>query len=283
MDLPGFLTIVAAATVQPELWSSSAVEGCRVMTMTTTAVLLVHLFLLLALPAAKYLPLRCRVVAAVRVLYMASAVLNGLQQCRTVTSWVAGVEVESPVSAFLWRTGIIALLWHGAAFQLPFWEHFFLQSVSTMAYSLFLADSVCSALDTVEHGHTTLAVAQQVLLWLQHAWFFIGFLVTGHERFLHEVWVPTHKGPPASPAQLQDSCVLTVQCAQVVLGHVLLSTVLYFRERADRKRWWQKRYVDLQEQAAPSVRERQSRGQRAQGPLWCRSMVWMAQFIASLH
>lgn len=283
MDLPGFITIVAAATVRPELWSSSAVAGCKAMTMTTTAVLLAHLLLLMTLPAATYQPLRGRIVAAVRVLYMASAMFNGLQQCRTVTSWVAGVELESPVSAFLWRTGIIALLWLGGAFQLPFWEHFFLQSVATMAYSLFLADSVCSSLDTVEHVHTTLAVARQVLSMLQQAWFFIAFLFTGHERVLHEFWAPAHNSLPAAPAQLQDSCVLTVQCAQVVLGHVLPSTVLYFRERADRKRWWQKRYVDLQEQAAPSVRQRQPREQRTQGPLRCRSMVRMAQFLASLY
>lgn len=119
MDAPGLVTTILAATVLPGLWNTG-LEGCVIMTTTTIAVLVIHLALMLLLKPAAYIANRGPIITAVRMLCMLSAIIRGLQHCSTVTKWVDGVEMESPLSAFLWRTGIIALLWHGSTFRLPF-------------------------------------------------------------------------------------------------------------------------------------------------------------------
>jgi hypothetical protein len=96
---------------------------------------------------------RAPVVAAVRLAYALSGVCWGLQTCSTVTKWVAGEgELESPFSALLWRPGVIALVWHAAAFRLPFWQHVAVQGATAAAYCACLAEPVCASLASVQYG-----------------------------------------------------------------------------------------------------------------------------------
>lgn len=129
------------------------------MTATASLVLCSHLVLLAALPAAKYASMRWRVVVAVRLLYMLSAIAKGLQQCSMVNTWVKEGELESPCSANLWRTVVIAMLWHGTAFRLPFWHHVHIQGTA-IAYIEFLPVDVCNSLPDIQHGTSLLASAQ---------------------------------------------------------------------------------------------------------------------------
>jgi hypothetical protein len=203
-------------------------------------------------------------------LYVACSVLNGLQQCSTVTKWVDGVKTESPFSAFLWRTGIIAMLWHGAAFRLPFMEHLMMQSFAAMAYGLFLAEDVCASLPIVNNGDTVVLAAHRILATFWSIWDFLAFIVSGSEAMLHGAPVPVAGGAmPGSAAvaaqavagtgsTVQDVCVHTVRCWQVILGHLLLSATLYCHEAAARRRWWWKHY------GLPASNEQQRRRQARQ-------------------
>jgi hypothetical protein len=279
MDAPGLVTTVLAATVLPELWNTG-LEGCVIMTTTTTAVLVIHLALMLLLKPQAYITNRGPITTAVRVLYMLSAITRGLQHCSTVTKWVDGIEMESPLSAFLWRTGIIALLWHGSAFRLPFWQHLYMQSIAAMAYTLFLAEDVCKTLDSIQHGARTVTAAQRVLQAGSVVWELAAFLVTGNEQLLLDpslTYGLHHNNTASLPVQplggntlgapvcvngsssvgssssssdslavlQQQACVHAVRWWQVLLGHVLLSAVLYFLELRDRQRWLQKTYGHL--------------------------------------
>lgn len=74
MDAPGLITTILAATVLPELWNTG-LEGCVIMTTTTTAVLVIHLALMLLLEPRTYLANRGPIITAVRMLYMLSAII----------------------------------------------------------------------------------------------------------------------------------------------------------------------------------------------------------------
>jgi hypothetical protein len=181
--------------------------------------------------------------------------------------------MESPLSAFLWRTGIITLLWHGSAFRLPFLQHFYMQSIAAMAYALFLAEDVCTSLNSTQHGVWTVTAAQRILQAGRVVWDLASFVVSGNEALLFAD-TPTsgpHPDPSAMPVQSlttntlgglascnssssssdglallqQQACVHAVRWWQVLLGHVLLSAVLYCLEVKDRRRWLHKTYGHL--------------------------------------
>lgn len=269
MDVPGLLAMIVAGTVRPDTWNAS-VAGCATMTITTTMVLVGHLLLLSLLPPAAYTAMRGPIIAAVRLLYTASAVLRGLQECSTVTKWVDGVELESPVSALLWRTGIIALLWHGAAFRLPFKQQLYIQSFAAMAYALFLPEAVCNSLAGVDRGESTVLAAHSVLQAVQCVWGVLSVLVSGQAAELQDgasgaavdggASGSSSAGAPGAAAaatgaaaaavapDVQAVCLSTVRWWQVLIGHVLLSTILYCVEAADRRHWFLKHLANPQQE-----------------------------------
>jgi hypothetical protein len=272
MDAPGLIAMIVAGTVQPHTWNAS-VAGCATMTTTTTLVLVGHLLLLSLLPPAAYRAMRGPLITAVRLLYTASAVFRGLQECSTVTKWVDGVKLESPFSAFLWRTGIIALLWHGAAFRLPFKQQLYLQSFAAMAYALFLPEAVCSSLGGVHRGESTVLAAHSVLQAVRSVWGLLAVLVSGQAAALQDAPPAATAGGAAATAaaaavgtaagaaaavgpDVQAVCVSTVRWWQLIIGHLLLSTILYCVEAADRRRWYLKHHAN---------RQRQQRQQQQQG------------------
>lgn len=293
MVAPGLISMVLAATVAPDQWNTS-IEECATYTATTTAVLLAHLLCLVLLRPATYILVRGPFITTVRCLYVACSVLNGLQQCSTVSKWVDGVKTESPFSALLWRTGIIAMLWHGAAFRLPFKEHLMAQSFAAMAYGIFLAEDVCESLPTVKNGDTIVLAAHRILQMIWSVCDFSTFIVSGNEAMLQGTTVPVSGGAMTGSAAVaaqavsgrgpavQDICVPTVRCWQVIIGLLLLSSILYCREAAARRRWWWKHYgLPARTQ---QERRRQQQEQEQQQQTWQQEQEPQQQGQASqLH
>lgn len=161
MQAPGFLTIVLASTCMPELWTPS-LAACGTYTATMFVVSMLHFLLLVLLPPRLYKAHRESIVTMVRVLYMFSSVIDGLQRCSTVTKWWSDGGGESPLSAFIWRAGLIAMLWQ-TAYRLPFWGHLLVQNAVAIAYTLLLAEAVCDTLPGISHGAYLMSLGHSIL------------------------------------------------------------------------------------------------------------------------
>lgn len=70
--------------------------------------------------------------------------------------------LESPLSAMLWRSGVIGLIWWQAAFPLPLRHHVPLQAASTALYIATLAPTVCGTLQGVRAGRGVLAAIRTI-------------------------------------------------------------------------------------------------------------------------
>lgn len=258
MLAPGLITMLCAAAFKPSLWNPQ-MEGCAIMTITTSTVLFAHL----VLPPTAYGYNRAKIVMPIRFLYIASAVYKGLQQCSTVTSWVNGAQTESPFSAFLWRTGIIAMLWHGGAFRLPFRQQLYLQSIAAMAYTMFLAEPVCQSLPAIQHGQHTVLVAHRILQACASVWRCLAFIVTGNEALLYDdISSDSQAGAGVGSAGMQlGLCLFTVRTWQVIVGHVSLSGLLYCLEASDRRRWRQERLSAASSQRSQRQEQQEQQGQ----------------------
>lgn len=144
--------------------------------------------------------------------------------------------------------------------------------MAAMAYALFLAEEVCTSLGSIQHGVWTVAVAQQILQAGRFVWDLASFVVSGNEALLFDpssTLAPHHNtstvqslgsnplgaagsfssssGSSSDGSALlqQQACVHAVRWWQVLLGHVLLSAVLYCLEAKDRSRWLHKTYGHL--------------------------------------
>lgn len=96
-----------------------------------------HLGLLWLLPHNVYQQHRAMITLGFRLFYLLATSVNGFGVCGvgpigslSLTSKSVGTELqlESPMSAFLWRSGIIGLIWYAGAFPLLFWQHALVQT-----------------------------------------------------------------------------------------------------------------------------------------------------------
>jgi hypothetical protein len=257
MQAPGCVAIVLAGTLMPQLWTRE-LSGCLTYTVSMAAVSVLHFLALLLLHPGLYRSHREAIIVTLRVLYMLANVTHGLQICSTVTKWWAVGDLESPLSAFLWRAGLIAMLWQAPAFRLPFWQHLHVQNAVTITHALLLAEGVCDTLPDISYGPELVSVGHRVLQALGSTWALLTFLVTGDPAgaFLADAAASPAPLPAASAAsaaaavepgvssadQGRGTCLLVVWCWQLLVGNVLIGAFLYWRGAADRSRWWNKHF-----------------------------------------
>lgn len=220
----------------------------------------------------------------------------------TLKWWAVG-DLESPLPAFFWHTGLIAMLWQAPAFRLLFWQHLHVQSAATIEHALLLAEAVCDTLPDVSYGPDLVSMGHRVLQALGSAWDLFTFVVTGDATaFLDHASQEGSSAvgpqpaaaaagsiaslPPAAAAAVDSTsgvssggpgskgaCLLVVWCWQFLVGNLLIGAVLYWLEAADRARWWQKHFSRPQEQPQPSQPPQppseEQRQQREQGAILC--------------
>lgn len=242
MVAPGLVVLLLAASVMPHLWAPG-VQGCVLLTATTTPVLLLHLGLLHTLAPARYSAIRLPLVTALRLLYLLSSAA-GLGTCSSVTSWGeqqpggscgAAPTTESPFSALLWRTGLISLVWHAAAFRLPFNRHLALQAAAAVACALLLAEPACLS-----------APAQAAVAWLGDAGTVLEqmlavALIAGSSVAEAQLEALVQDSGPTPPGSASPLCLMSVRALVLLLGGVGVSALIYYAEAADRRQWWDAR------------------------------------------
>jgi hypothetical protein len=142
------------------------------------------------------------------------------------------------MSAFLWRSGIIGLIWYAGAFPLLFWQHLLVQSAFLAAYWRTLSPMVCSTISRIQYGPETVAAATSAaqMLWAQ--------LLAAHgapyaaESVLQAALQQRSTAAGATSAgATHSSCMQGLGLLQVVAGHVLPTFLLYCVEARNRHHW----------------------------------------------
>lgn len=199
---------------------------------------MLHFLLLLVLQPKVYKAHRESIVTMARILYMFANVVDGLQRCSAVTKWWSDGG-ESPLSAFIWRTGLIPMLWQ-TAYRLPFWQHLHVQNAVAIAHTLLLAEAVCDTLPEISHGAYLVSLGHDILHAVGTVWELLAFLVSGVPPGALEM----HAAAQASTSQQSSTspnhgtCLLVVRTWQVLVGNILIGALFYYLEAADRAKWW---------------------------------------------
>jgi hypothetical protein len=200
-----------------------------------------HLALLWLLPHSVYQRHRAVITLAFRVFYLAATSINGFAVCGVGPIGVpaasnSSVHLESPMSAFLWRSGIIGLIWYTGAFSLLFWQHLLVQSAFLVAYWHTLSPIVCSSISSIQYGPDSVAAATSAakMLWAQ--------LLAAHgaphaaDSVLQAV-LQQRSTSATSAGGSHSSCMQGLGLLQVVAGHVLPTFLLYCAEARNRHHW----------------------------------------------
>jgi hypothetical protein len=248
--------IITAAGVK-----ATTVDCCGSLILCSWIGPAAHLALLWLLPRSVYQRHRALVTLAFRVFYLAATSINGFAVCgvgpigsSAVTN--SNVQLESPMSAFLWRSGVIGLIWYAGAFPLLFWQHLIVQSVFLLAYWRTLSPIVCSSIQRIQYGPESIAAASSAaqMLWAQ--------------------LLAAHGAPQAADAVLQaalqqrrsaavvshSSCMQGLGLLQVVVGHALPTFLLYCAEARTRHHW-----MSVQRQQQLRRRQRSSNASSSSG------------------
>ncbi|WIA32610.1 hypothetical protein OEZ86_003413 [Tetradesmus obliquus] len=127
--------IITAAGIK-----ATTVDCCSSLILCSWIGPAAHLLLLWLLPPAAYLRHRAIITLGFRLFYLAATSVNGFAVCGvgpiglSTASNSSSVQLESPMSALLWRSGVIGLIWYAGAFPLLFWQHLLVQSGFLLTY-----------------------------------------------------------------------------------------------------------------------------------------------------
>lgn len=225
--------IITAAGIK-----ATTVDCCSSLILCSWIGPAAHLLLLWLLPPAAYLRHRAIITLGFRLFYLAATSVNGFAVCGvgpiglSTASNSSSVQLESPMSAFLWRSGVIGLIWYAGAFPLLFWPHLLVQSGFLLTYWRTLSPAVCSTIQRIQYGPESIAATTSAaqMLWAQ--------------------LLAAHGAPHAAEAVLQaalqqhgtagashSNCMQGLGLLQVVVGHALPTFLLYCVEARNRHHW----------------------------------------------
>jgi hypothetical protein len=232
-----YLTITAAGV------KATTVDCCGSLILCSWMGPAAHLALLWLLPRSVYQRHRAVITLVFRGFYLAATSINGFAVCGVGPIGVpaatnSSVQLESPMSAFLWRSGIIGLIWYAGAFPLLFWQHLLVQSAFLAAYWSTLSPMVCSTISHIQYGPETVAAATSAaqMLWAQ--------LLAAHgaphaaDTVLQAALQQRGAAAGATSAGAShSSCMQGLGLLQVVAGHMLPTFLLYCAESRNRRHW----------------------------------------------
>jgi hypothetical protein len=180
------------------------------------------------------------------------------------------------MSAFLWRSGIIGLIWYAGAFPLLFWQHLLVQSAFLAAYWRTLSPMVCSTISRIQYGPETVAAATSAaqMLWAQ--------LLAAHgaphaaDSVLQAALQQRSTAAGATSAgATHSSCMQGLGLLQVVAGHVLPTFLLYCVEARNRHHWlavqWQQQH--RRQQRTSNASSSSSSGQLRGSDSWANLLA----------